>query len=117
MTKKTRIQKIKNFIKISVASMLVISFIVLTFFVKHKHTFENSNMNKWISLNDMQRITTVQRIIPGFQNDDLFMACMNKIATLPDSDNMMIQSAVALCYNGIKLNEVEQEIGEANGNG
>ena len=105
MAQKTKIQKIKNFIKISVASMLVISFIVLTFFVKHKHTFENPNMNRWFSLDDAQRLTTVQRIIPDFQNNDLFMLCMNKIATLPDSGNMMIQSAVALCYNGIKLNE------------
>ena len=109
MTKKTKIQKIKNFIKISVATALVVLFIVLTFFVKHSHTFENSNMNKWSALTEIQRIATVKRIIPEFENDDLFMACMDKIATLPESGNMMIQSAVSLCYNGIKLNEVSDK--------
>ncbi len=109
MTKKNKIQKIKNFIKVSVASILMISFIVLTFFVKHTHTFENSNMKKWAALTDTQRISTIVRIIPDFTPDDLFMACMNKISALPESGNMMIQSAAALCYNGIKLNTVPEE--------
>ena len=109
MSKKNKIQKIKNFIKISVASGLMILFIALTFFVKHSHSFENSNMKKWGSLTDAQRLTTVRRIVPDFEYDDLFMACMNKIADLPESNNMIIQSAVSLCYNGIKLNSVLNE--------
>jgi len=109
MTKKTKIQKIKNFIKILVASSLVVSFIILTFFVKHTHTFENANMNKWLSLTDNQRLITVQRIIPNFESDDLFMMCMNKIAGLPESSNMLIQSAISLCYNGIKLHSEPSE--------
>ena len=109
MPKKTRIQKIKNFIKILVASVLVIMFIVLTFFIKHNHSFENSNMKKWDSLTDIQRMTTIQQVIPDFEQDDLFIACMNKIAKLPESNNMIIQSAISLCYNGIKLNDISVE--------
>ena len=109
MTQKNKIQKIKNFIKVSVASGLMLLFIALTFFVKHSHTFENSNMKKWIVLTETQRLTTVQRIIPDFEYNDLFMACMNKIAALPESGNMIIQSAVSLCYNGIRLNDVPNE--------
>ena len=106
MTKKTKIQHIKTFIKIFVASGLVVSFIILTFFVKHTHTFENFNMKKWTTLTYSQRVSTVHRVISDFTPNDLFMACMDKIATLPESDNMLIQSAVSLCYNGIKLNNV-----------
>ena len=108
MTKKNKIQKIKNFIKVCVALGLFLLFIVLAFFVKHKHTFEHSNMDKWVSLNANQRMDTVQQIIPDFENNDLFMACMDKIATLPESENMMIQSAAALCYNGININEINE---------
>ena len=109
MTRKTKFQYIKNFIKISVATGLVVLFIVLTFFVKHTHTFENSNMAKWTSLSDIQQINTIKRISPDFNKDDLFMKCMEKIAALPESDNMIIQSAISLCYNGIKLNNVLNE--------
>ncbi len=104
--KQTKIQKIKNFIKISVASGLVILFVFLLFFVKHKHSFENSNMGKWAILSETQRVETLQKIIPNIENQDLLLACMNKIATLPESSNMIIQSAASLCHNGIKLNSI-----------
>jgi len=102
--KKTKFQKIKKFIKISVASGLIILFIFLGFFIKHKRSFENSNMGKWIALTDLQRIETLQKIIPNIEDQDLLLACMNKIATLPESSNMIIQSAASLCHAGIKLN-------------
>ena len=104
--KKTKFQKIKRFIKISVASGLVALFVFLGFFVKHKQSFENSNMGKWPALSDSQRIETLQKIIPNIEDQDLLLACMNKIATLPESSNMIIQSAASLCHNGIKLNSV-----------
>lgn len=104
--KKTKFQKIKTFIKMSVAFGLVILFIFLGFFVKHKRSFENSNMGKWAALSDTQRIETLQKIIPNIEDQDLLLACMDKIATLPESSNMIIQSAASLCYNGIKLNSV-----------
>lgn len=102
--KKTKFQKIKKFIKISVASGLIILFVFLGFFVKHKRSFENSNMGKWIALTDLQRIETLQKIIPNIEDQDLLLACMNKIATLPESSDMIIQSAASLCHAGIKLN-------------
>lgn len=102
--KKTKFQQIKNVIKISVASGLLVLFIVLGFFVKHKRSFENSNMSKWATLSDTQRVEILQKIIPIIENQDLLLACMNKIATLPESSNMIIQSAASLCHNGIKLN-------------
>ena len=104
--KKTKFQKIKRFIKISVASGLLVLFVFLGFFVKYKHSFENSNMGKWGVLSDVQRIETLQKIIPNIENQDLLLACMNKIASLPESSNMIIQSAASLCHNGIKLNSV-----------
>ncbi len=102
--KKTKFQKIKRFIKISVASGLVMLFVFLGFFVKHKRSLENANMGKWIALTDTQRIETLQKIIPNIENQDLLLACMNKIATLPESSDMIIQSAASLCHAGIKLN-------------
>jgi len=109
MIKTTKIQKIKTFVKVSVAFGLIILFFVLGVFVKHTHSFENSNMKTWVSLSETQRLDTLHKIIPNIENIDLMLACMNKITTLPESSNMVIQSAASLCYNGIKLNEIQEE--------
>ena len=109
MKKRTKIQSIKLFIKVSIATFLLILFIALGFFVKHTRTFENSNMKKWSTLTEVQRTDTLHRIIPHIDNMDLMMLCMNKIADLPDSSEMIIQSAASLCYNGIKLNEIPKD--------
>jgi len=104
MTKKTKIQQIKLFIKISIIVCVLFVFIVLGFFVKPTRTFENSNMKKWYGLSEQEKITTLQHIIPNAENQELLINCVNKISELPDSDNMIVRDAVALCYNGIKLN-------------
>lgn len=100
-----RIRKIKRFIKISVASGILILAIVLGFFVENSQTFEKSNMNKWSKISETQRISTVNRVVKKPENQDLLLACVDKIAQLPDASEMMIRDAISLCYNGIKLNE------------
>ncbi len=111
MAKKTnKIRKIKNFIKIYVASGLVFLFVVLVIFEKHNNNIsENTSMNKWISLSEIQRVKVLQKIIPESDNMDLLIGCMNKISALTDSNDMIIQTAASLCYNGIKLNSVPNE--------
>lgn len=108
MTYRTKIQKIKLFIKISIVVFVVGVFIVLGFFVKPNQYFENSNMKKWILLSDAQKINTLNNILKDDSNQELLIQCIDKIATLPDSGEMQIRDAVALCYTGIKLN-VETE--------
>ena len=105
-----KIQTFKRFVKISVAVCVLILLIVLGFFVKHIHTFENSNMKKWLSLSEQQRILTLKRVIPNvdtLENRDLLIQCITKIAELPDSQTMDIRDAASLCYNGIKINSGE----------
>jgi len=111
MSNKTnKIIKIKNFIKIIVASILCVLLVFLTFFVKHNDNIsENSIVNKWVDLSDIQRVKILQHIVPEMNDNDLLIDCVNKIASLPDSENMIIRTAVSLCYNGIILNSVTGE--------
>lgn len=109
MTQKTKIQQIKLFIKISIIVCVLFVFIVLGFFVKPTRTFENSNMKKWSGLSEQEKITTLQHIIPNAENQELLINCVNKISELPDSDNMIVRDAAALCYNGIKLNSENEK--------
>ena len=109
MTKKNKIQQIKLVIKISIVVCVLGIFLALGFFVKPIHTFEKSPMKKWLSLSEQEQITTVQRIVPNAENQDLLIQCITKIANLPDSNKMIIHDAAVLCYNGIKLNTANQE--------
>lgn len=109
MTKKTRFQKIKLFLKISIVVCILFAFVVLGFFVKPTRTFENSNMKKWAGLSEQEKITTLQHIIPNAENQELLINCVNKISALPDSDNMIVRNAAALCYNGMKINKQNEE--------
>ena len=104
MTKRTKIQQIKLFIKISIVVFVLAVFIILGLFVKPIRTFENAHMKKWLSLSEQEKITTIQRIVPNADNQDLLLSCVTKIAELPNSNEMVVHDAVVLCYNGIKIN-------------
>jgi len=103
MTKRTKIQTIKLFVKISIVVAVFATFIVLGFFIKPKTSFENANMKKWLGLSDEQKTDTTNRIITADVDQDLLIQCIDKIADLPDSEEMQIRDAAVLCYNGIKL--------------
>ena len=109
MTQSAKIQKIKLFIKISLVVFILFLFVVLGFFVKPIRTFENSNMKKWLSLAEQERIITVQRVVHTTENQELLMDCVTKIAELPNSNDMIIHDAIVLCYNGIKQTETVNE--------
>ena len=98
-----RTKKIKRLLKICIIICILSVFVVFGFFIKHTHNFENYKMSKWLGLSQQQQIYTLNKIIPESETSDLMIACMTKIAGLPDSDEMIIRDAAALCYNGIKL--------------
>ena len=104
MAKKTKFQIIKRICKIFIAIVVLGLLIVLGFFVKHNHTFEKSDMSKWLTLSEKQRVTTMNRVVESPENPELLIKCVTKIAQLPDSDKMEIRDAIAICYDGIKAN-------------
>ena len=105
MIQNKRIQKIKLFIKASIIVAVLFVFIVLGIFVRPASSdFENSHMKKWLVLNEQQRVSVLNRVVNGAEDQDLLFKCVDKIARLPDSDDMLIRDAISLCYNGIKMN-------------
>ena len=109
MTQNTKIQKVKLFIKAVIVVGILAVFIVLGVFVRPATTFENAHMKKWLVLNGQQRIKTIERIVKYSDDQELLLKCVDKIANLPDSNEMLIRDAVAICYNGIKLNAQSNE--------
>lgn len=109
MTQRTKLQKIKLFIKILIVLVVCCIFIVFGFFVKPIRTFENSNMKRWATLAEQDRIMTIQRIVPNAENQDLLLDCVTKISSLPNSNEMLVRDATVLCYNGINFNKAVAE--------
>jgi len=109
MSKESKIRLIKRILKVSIATVVLLVLVILGFFVNYTYTFENSDMKKWLELTDEQRTKTVKRVIPKLEDDALLIQCVTKIAELPDSEKMDIRDAVALCYNGIKINSINEK--------
>ena len=109
MQTRTKIQKIKRLLKIGIATGIFALLFVLGLFVKINYTFENSNMKRWGTLAEQDRIMTIQRVVPNAESQDLLLECITKISALPNSNEMLIRDATVLCYNGIKLNPSQNE--------
>ncbi len=109
MTKKKRLQQIKLLIKASIIIGVLFVFIVLGLFVRPNRTFENVNMKKWLNLTSEQRALTIEHIIKDVQDKELLIKCLDKIAELPNSNEMLIKDATVICYSGIQMNASKDE--------
>ena len=105
MTRQTKIQQIKYFIKASIVLSVLFVFVVLGIFIHPSRTFENSHMKKWLSLNEQPRTQTILRVVKDTKNRDLLIKCVDKIASLPNSNEMQIQYAIVFCDKAILQNE------------
>ncbi len=109
MTKKTKLQKIKLFFKASIVFGVLLVFVVCGILFHPTHTFENANLRKWQDLTQEQRVSTLQRIIPNVSDQELLLQCVNKIAGLPNSNEMLIKDATVICHSGIQMNASTDE--------
>lgn len=66
---------------------------------------EAGKLNNWRSATVERRIAAVKILRASEEHVDLIVACVDKMASLPDSGEMAIRDAVALCYTGIQLKE------------
>ena len=98
------IQQIKLFIKASIIIAVLAIFIVLGVFVRPTITYENARMEKWLSLNEIQRVSTVKHVVKDFDDNEILIKCVDKIAHLPNSNEMLIRDAIVLCNGGIQMN-------------
>lgn len=98
------IQQIKLFIKASIITTVLAIFVVLGIFVRPTIIYENARMEKWLELNDSQRVSTVQHVIKDFDGNEILIKCVDKIAQLPNSNEMLIRDAIVLCNGGIQMN-------------
>ena len=80
------------------AALLVIAFIF--FNTQKSNSLEKSNLKHWLSASNEQRVATVKIAVAGNGDIDLIVQCVNKIASLPDSGDMDVTTAIIFCNTG-----------------
>jgi hypothetical protein len=95
----------KAYIKF-IIGIAVLIMVALSFFMAMKSgDLENGTLRNWLSASEVRRAAAVEILTGGRENAELVAACLNKMATLPDSGRMKIKDAASLCLTGITIKE------------
>jgi len=79
--------------------------IVMFFYVQRGSDLESGTLKNWRAASVERRASAVRVLTASEAHTDLTVACVDKMATLPDSGEMAVRDAVSLCYTGIQLKE------------
>ena len=97
---------IKSHIKL-IIGILALGLAVFVFFMamKSQNNLEESDLRAWLSASDTRRAAAVEILTGSSENSDLMVACISKMASLPDALKVKIRDAASLCAVGIALRE------------
>lgn len=95
----------KKYLKFFIGVAVLILAIVVFFLAMRSSDLENGNLKQWRSADLARRTAAAQILSASDENLDLLVQCVDKIASLPDSGDMAIRDAMALCYTGIQVNQ------------
>ncbi len=96
---------VKKYLKIFIGVAVLILAIVVFFFAMRTSNLENASLRKWRAADLNRRMAAAQILSASDANLDLLVKCVDKIAALPESGDMMVRDAVTLCNMGIIMNE------------
>lgn len=103
-------QTLKNHFKF-VVGVAVILIIAMTSFILLKHgDLENGELRSWISASESRKFAAVKILTGSDFDTGVMVACISKMAMIPDAGKMKIQDAASLCAVGIVLNKNEDKV-------
>lgn len=96
---------LKKYLKFFIGIAVLIFAVVVFFFAMRSSDLENGTLKQWRGADLNRRTAAAQILAASEENLDLLFQCVDKIATLPESGEMAVRDAVALCYTGIQVNQ------------
>ena len=96
---------VKKYFKIFIGVAVLIMVLVVFFFAQRSGTLETGVLKDWRAAALDRRIAAAQILTGADKNVDLLVACVDKMATLPESGEMAVRDAISLCHTGVKLKE------------
>lgn len=90
-----------------IVGIAVLLLVAVTFFatMRAEDTLEDGTLSKWRGAPEARRIAAVKILIGSEENNEIMVSCLDKMATLPDSANVKIKDAAALCLTGVLLKD------------
>ncbi|MCR5194425.1 MAG: hypothetical protein K6B71_02780 [Alphaproteobacteria bacterium] len=96
-------QFIKKYLKIIIGIMVLL--LVLFVFIQTQKTtsLETGTLKDWRSASLARRENAVKILTATDDNLNLLVACVDKMAGLPDSSDMSVRDATEFCFVGLQL--------------
>ena len=88
---------------IGVAALLLV--MVVFSCTLRKGNLGTDNLKAWRGASLDRRAAAVRMLTATDSDTELMVACVDKIATLPDSGEMAVRDAVSLCYTGAQIKQ------------
>ena len=96
---------IKKYFKLFIGICVLVMVVLVFFFAKRGETLEIGTLKDWRTASMDRRVASVQILTASEDNNDILVACIDKISTLPDSSEMAVRDAISLCQTGLKLQQ------------
>ena len=88
---------------IGVAALLLV--MVVFSCTLRKGNLKTDSLKAWRGASLDRRAAAVRMLTATDDDTELMVACVDKIATLPDSGEMAVRDAVSLCYTGAQIKQ------------
>jgi hypothetical protein len=95
----------KSVLKLALGIAVLLVAVFVFFRTQGSGNLDKGSLKHWLASSNEQRVAAVKIAVAGEGDIDLIVACVNKIATLPDSNEMDTQTAITLCHTGNLLKE------------
>lgn len=96
---------IKKYFKLFIGVCVLVMVVLVFFFAKRGESLEIGTLKDWRSASIDRRVASVQILTASEDNNDILVACIDKISSLPDSSEMAVRDAISLCQTGLKLQQ------------
>ena len=98
--KKIIVRSIVFVVGVGVLLMAIFVFFTLP---RQDAALESAQLKDWHGATVERRIAAAKVLTASESNLELLVACVDKMATLPDSADMPVRDAMELCFVGIQL--------------
>lgn len=98
-------KNVKLILKLFIGVMALLLVMVIFSCALRKGNLETDNLKAWRSASFDRRSAAVRMLTASDDDTELMVACVDKIATLPDSGEMAVRDAVSLCYTGAQIKQ------------
>ncbi len=94
---------IKKYLKIIIGAGVLVTVLFVFAMSVQSGDLSTGTLQNWPSASVDERITTIRTLVGSDKDTDILVACVDKMATLPDSDQMTVADATRLCNLGLQL--------------